>query len=113
MVLTHCQEQGVDIVGVAGRLALAEVAEARGKLKDLAENGTGKLIIDLSATTFMDSGGLSVLISAFKAVQNRKGRMALAAPTPNIQSLIELTRLQQIFEIFQTREAGIAALAKS
>jgi len=113
MVLTHHLDEGVDIVEVSGRLALAEVAEARGKLKAIAETGTGKLLVDLSATTFMDSGGLSVLISAFKAAQGRQGRMVLAAPTPNIQSLIELTRLQQIFEIFQTREAGVSALTKS
>lgn len=113
MVLTHHLDEDVDVVEVSGRLALAEVAEARGKLKAIAEGGTGKLVVDLSGTTFIDSGGLSVLISAFKAAQNRQGRMVLAAPTQNIQSLIELTRLQQIFEIFQTREAGIAALKKS
>jgi len=113
MVLTHRLDDGIDIVEVSGRLALAEVAEARGKLKDIAETGTGKLIVDLSGTTFMDSGGLSVLVSAFKATQGRQGRMVLAAPTANIQSLIELTRLQQIFEIFQTRESAVAALNKS
>lgn len=113
MVLHQRKEQGVDVVGVSGRLTLIEVAEAREKLKSIAKDGTGKLVIDLSETTFMDSGGLSVLISAFKAVQARNGRLVLAAPSPSIQSLIELTRLQHIFEIFQSTEAAISVLAEA
>lgn len=112
-MLNHRNDRGVDIVEIGGRLTLIEVPEAREKLKGVAQNGSGKMIIDLSETTFMDSGGLSVLISAFKAVQARNGRLVLAAPSPSIQSLIELTRLQQIFEIFQTTETAVATLAQS
>lgn len=113
MTLSHRTEQGVDIVAISGRLTLIEVSEAREKLKGIAQNGSGRMVIDLSETTFMDSGGLSVLISAFKAIQAREGRLVLAAPSPAIQSLIELTRLQHIFEIFQTTETAITALARS
>lgn len=113
MMLSHRTEQGVDIVSINGRLTLIEVSEAREKLKGIAQHGTGKMIIDLSETTFMDSGGLSVLISAFKAIQARKGRLVLAAPSPAIQSLIELTRLQHIFEIFQSTDTAAATLAQS
>lgn len=112
MMLSHHKEQDIEIVEIAGRLTLVDVAQARDKLKDIAQQGAGKMIIDLSQTTFMDSGGLSVLISAYKAVQSRNGRLVLAAPSASIQSLIELTRLQHIFEIFQTKEAAIGALGQ-
>jgi anti-sigma B factor antagonist len=113
MMLSHRKDQEIDIVEIAGRLTLVDVAQAREKLKEIAQQGAGKMIIDLSATTFMDSGGLSVLISAYKAVQSRNGRLVLAAPSASIQSLIELTRLQHIFEIFQTTEAAVGALAQA
>lgn len=112
MKLNHRIDREVDIVEVSGRLTLIEVPEAREQLKSVAQNGSGKMIIDLSGTTFMDSGGLSVLISAFKAVQARGGKLVLASPSASIQSLIELTRLQHIFEIFQTTEAAVVALAQ-
>lgn len=112
-MLSHRKDQEIDIAEIAGRLTLVDVAQAREKLKEIAQQGAGKMIIDLSATTFMDSGGLSVLISAYKAVQGRNGRLVLAAPSASIQSLIELTRLQHIFEIFQTTEAAVGALTQA
>jgi anti-anti-sigma regulatory factor len=36
--------------------------------------------------------------------------MVLLAPTPKVQSLIELTRLQQIFEIFDDEKAAVESL---
>lgn len=113
MVLNHRREQGIDIVDIEGRLTLIEVTEAREKLKSIAQAGAGKMVVDLAKTTFMDSGGLSVLISVFKVMQGRSGRLVLAAPSASIQSLIELTRLQHVFEIFQTTDGAIAALTGS
>lgn len=91
---------------------MANVPEARDKLKMVVEQGIGKLIIDLSEVTIIDSSGLSVLISALKAIQLKEGRMALVRLSPVVQSLIELTRLHHVFEIFLTTEAAIEAIQK-
>lgn len=111
MVLNQRREQGIDIVEIEGRLTLIEVTDAREKLKSIAEAGTGKMVIDLGKTTFMDSGGLAVLISVFKVMQARSGKLVLSAPSTSIQSLIELTRLQHVFEIFQTTDGAVEVLA--
>lgn len=113
MILNQRHDTDIDIVEIEGRLTLIDVSEAREKLKAIAQSGKGKMVLDLGKTTFMDSGGLSVLISVFKAMQAREGRLVLSAPSASIQSLIELTRLQHVFEIFQTTEAAVAALAAS
>lgn len=85
--------------------------DVRAQTKTIIDEGNGKLIIDLEHLTFIDSSGFSVLISAFKATRAREGRLVLSHVSPEIMSLIELTRLNEIFEIFPDVEAAIAAMA--
>lgn len=100
----------VDSVSIAGRLTAAEAPSVRQHVLDVLEQGDAKLVLDLSELTFCDSSGLSVLISALKAARARGGNVALAGLTPTIRALIELTRLQQVFEIFDDAEVAAARM---
>lgn len=58
----------------------------------------------------MDSSGLSVLVSVFKAARAPERRRGLAAFESHRALLIELTRLQQVFPIFDDEAAALARL---
>lgn len=92
---------------------MSDAAAAREQLKSIIEKGKGLVLIDLSGLNFMDSSGCSVLISAFKSVRGKNGRLVLTSLTAEIQSLIELTRLNEIFEIFADTDAAFASLKAS
>jgi|APFre7841882590_1041340.scaffolds.fasta_scaffold02689_3 anti-sigma B factor antagonist len=111
MILTHRTLAGIDIIQLSGRLVLADTPAVRQSLKAAIEQGSGKLILDLGGVSFMDSSGLSVLISAFKAAQAKGGKVALLNLTPAVRSLIELTRLQQVFAIYDDEAIAIARLS--
>jgi anti-sigma B factor antagonist len=113
MIQTHQKENDIDIVTIAGRLVAADAPEARENLKVIVEKGAGKLIIDLSGVSFIDSSGLSVLISAFKLIRAKGGRMLLSGISKNVQTLLELTRLSEIFEMFATNEAAKESMGKA
>jgi anti-sigma B factor antagonist len=110
MILTHRNVEGIDIVALAGRLVMTDAPEVRRKLLATVEQGNGKLILDLAEVGFMDSSGLSVLVSAFKAARAKDGDVVLLHLSPTVRSLIELTRLQQIFAIFEDEAAALARL---
>ena len=110
MILTHRNIEGIDIVALSGRLVMADAPQARQKLLATVEQGNGKLILDLAEVGFMDSSGLSVLVSAFKAARAKNGDVALLHLSPTVRSLIELTRLQQVFSIFDDEAAALARL---
>ncbi len=58
------------------------------------------LEIDLSHTLFMDSCGLGALFSLYKTTGNGSGiKLRLLNPAPQIQQLLELTQMHQLFEI--------------
>jgi anti-sigma B factor antagonist len=69
MVLKHRTVNDIDVVDLAGRLVMGDAPEVREQLKRIIAKGNGKLVLNLAGVSFMDSSGLSVLVSAFKAVQ--------------------------------------------
>ena len=98
MILHEQKHDDIDIVVLSGRFIMADTPEVRERLKSLIDEGSGKLIIDMEKVTFIDSSACAVLISAFKNMQIKSGRLVLVT-SPVVQSLIELTRLHTIFEI--------------
>lgn len=58
--------------------------------------------IDLSQTRFLDSSGLGALFALYRSTRQGKGvTLRLLNPTREIQQLLELTQMQQLFEIIR------------
>ncbi len=58
--------------------------------------------INLSQTRFMDSSGLGALFALYRSTGQRDGVvLRLLNPMPEIQQLLELTQMQQLFEIIR------------
>jgi anti-sigma B factor antagonist len=108
----HSESFGsVELVSLPQHLVMANAAETREALKDLIAAGRHRLVLDLQPVEFIDSSGLSVLISALKQVKPLDGIIVLLSPSDDVRALIELTRLHQVFAIFEDREAALHSLA--
>jgi anti-sigma B factor antagonist len=68
---------------------------------EIALGGAPSVIeINLSQTRFMDSSGLGALFALYRATAQREDvALRILNPTPEIQQLLELTQMQQLFEI--------------
>ena len=108
MILHEQKHDDIDVVVLSGRFVMADSPGVRERLKVLIDEGQGKLIIDMEQVTFIDSSACAVLISAFKNMQIKSGRLILVT-SPVVQSLIELTRLHTIFEISPALPAALNA----
>ena len=109
--LTNCGS--VDIVDLPERLVMANAQEARDAVLNIVEQGHHRLVLNLGEISFIDSSGLSVLVSAMKAVHAEDGAIALLSPTDGVRSLIELTRLHQVFDIYEDRDEAVNQLAEA
>lgn len=101
---------GIPVIRMTGRLTAAEVPEARQTMATALEQGDALLVLDLTDLGFVDSSGLSTFISALKLARSRNGDVALAGLTPAVRALIELTRLHQVFGIYDNAATAVAGL---
>jgi anti-sigma B factor antagonist len=72
--------------------------------------GAHDVIVDLSDATFIDSTTLGVLIGTVRRLRPLGGTVAIACHDANIVRIFEITRLDQVFPIFETADEGLAFL---
>lgn len=89
----------------------ASVADSlKQRLRNFVEQGHSKLVLDLEKVQFMDSSGLTVIISTLKALDNREGELVVCGVNDNLGSLFHLTRLDRVFRIFPDSALASQAL---
>ena len=69
------------------------------------------ILFDLSNIRYMYSTTLGILVATQTRLHRRGARMCLCGATDNIKDLLHLSRLDMIFELFDTRAAALEELA--
>ena len=109
MPLTHRQENGIDVVTLPQRLVMANAGDARAQLKEIIQSGSGRVVVNLAETSFMDSSGLAVVVAGLQTARKLDGDLYLAQMSDSIRALFELTRLHTVFQIFDDETAAVRA----
>lgn len=97
--IQHNSSNGKDIVKLSGRLGVADATSAMDEFNRVIESNASHLYIDMSSLEFIDSSGLSVLVSTQKKIRKAGGDITLINVNSRIRSLLALTRLDEIFDI--------------
>jgi len=100
----------VTVVDVDGELTVANRGELKERVLRRLEEGDDLFVIDFSKTGYIDSAGLGVLVSLSKRVREENGRLRLAGLNQDLRTLFELTKLDTLFQISDTRSAALAEL---
>ncbi|MGI8972888.1 MAG: STAS domain-containing protein [Gaiella sp.] len=69
---------------------------------------TRMLVIDLSATTFLDSSGLGVIVGAHRRMRERGGELRVVRPAPLVARIFELVGLEAVLDLRASRDAALA-----
>ena len=99
------------IITIEGSIDLFSSSKLKKELCALLDGGHGDLLFDLSAVDFVDSSGLGVLVGTFKQVRVSDGNVRLASLRPAVKKIFELTRLDQVFAIYESLEEALAQAA--
>ena len=106
----------VVILHLSGRLCFLEF-ELRNKITALLEDGYRDFILNMEDVSHIDSFGLGQLFSVRASVHNRGGQLVLLRPIERVRMVLQIKKLQMLFQIFQDeREAAdylLGALAIS
>jgi anti-sigma B factor antagonist len=74
------------------------------ELQRLLKGGARKLIVDCSHLEYLSSVGITALIRVRKRVAESGGQLKLAELRPPLQRLLEITRLDEVFEMYPSLE---------
>lgn len=89
------EENGTPVVYLSGELDLTSAGQFSTAIDAALGSDPGRLVLDASGLTFMDSSGIVLLISAVQRVQEVQVR----DPSPVVRRLIELTGLTKVLRI--------------
>src|SRR6266545_1012028 len=91
----------ITILRLAGRLEVEEGDSLfRDYLSTLVAEGRVKILLDLKDVTRIDSAGIGTLVSKYLSAKKRGGEIKLLHLTSHTDHLLEITRLDMVFEIF-------------
>jgi anti-anti-sigma factor len=68
---------------------------------------TRLLVLDLSQVEMIDGTGLGEFAALFTRAQTGGCIVKLAAPTPRVREVLELTRLASVFDVHPTLDAAV------
>ncbi|GII60771.1 anti-sigma factor antagonist [Sphaerisporangium krabiense] len=100
----------VQVLVVAGDLDHHTTRRLRAVLDELTLAAGDALVIDLSALTFCDSTGISILIAAHQRAQQAGAALGLAAMDSDIAHIFQIMGLDRLFSFYDTTDKAIAAL---
>jgi len=104
------QPSGTGLVEVGGRLDLETLPFLQMEIAGLLEQGTDRIVIDVSRLDFVDSAGMAVFFSARNRLRAAGGRLALAAPGDNLARILDRTGLVRIVPVYPSLEQALAEM---
>ncbi|NIR44176.1 MAG: STAS domain-containing protein [Gemmatimonadetes bacterium] len=97
----------VTVVEVTGQLIVGNRQELKDDVLKLLEDGHRKFLIDFKDTAYIDSSGLGVLVSLSKKIREKGGEMRLSNLNEDLRTLFELTKLDTLFLIADSRDEAL------
>lgn len=104
------QQGNVTVITLEGNLMGGpDASTLNSTLHQLLGEGTRRVVLDLSGVQFINSSGLGLLIGGVNAMRSAGGSLKVAGASEKVRTLIKITKLEQIFELYSTVAEAVAA----
>ena len=102
--------QGCTILDLSGDIDLANSpAMRKALLGEIKEKRTPKVFLNLKNVRYIDSSGIASLVEGLKASRDLGSRLILYGLSKTVREVMQLSRLQKIFEIYEDEEQALAS----
>jgi anti-sigma B factor antagonist len=101
----------VAVFALSGKLAYEEGTRVlRSAVTTAVSDGTRLCLIDLRDVTYLDSGGVGLLVAMFRHVTSRGGQFKLLRPSPPARRVLGISQLTRVFDIFDDESDALLNL---
>lgn len=92
LLLVRVQEERIDA---------AAAIKFKDRMRELVQEPSSRVLLDLSRVTFLDSSGLGAVVAVMKLLGPDR-RLELAGLGPVVRKVFKLTRMDRVFTIHDT-----------
>ena len=100
------------VISLAGEVDLYTAPEFKAQLLDVIGKGGKQVIVDFTDTTFIDSTTLGVLVGGVKRLRTNDGELSLVCSDRNITKIFEITGLNKVFPIYESRAEAVESIGQ-
>jgi anti-sigma B factor antagonist len=97
-----------NVLPLKGEIDLHVSPSVTASLNEMIIKKPERMVVDLSDVSYIDSAGLAALIEAMQKVEGYGGSFMLAGLQETVRSIFEISRLDQVFQIFPDADAALA-----
>ena len=94
---------------LCAELSFEQAEELKKKLYACVSDTSNKFIVDLHQCGFMSSVALGVLVCFTAKVHSFDGRIVLCHPSKETSTVLAITKLDKIYDIYPTRVEALAS----
>jgi anti-sigma B factor antagonist len=107
MSITHQElKDGAWLVEVSDRLDQSQTPQLESVLNSLLDEGHSRIIVDLSQVTYVNSGGLRCLVTAWRNARSQGGDVFLTGLRARVQEVFTMVGFDKIFEVYPSRKSA-------
>jgi anti-sigma B factor antagonist len=102
----------VAVVDLSGKITIGEGdILLRDKIQELLESGKKNLLLNMEKVSYMDSAGIGELVACYKRAREKSGTVKLLKASGKVADLLQLTKLQEVFETFENEKDALGSFA--
>ncbi|MEM7520351.1 MAG: STAS domain-containing protein [Pseudomonadota bacterium] len=92
----------------AARIDAPSAVDFKEAMRAQTQGVKGRVLLDLSNVTFIDSSGLGAIVATMKMLAPDR-KLVLAGFNPAVEKVFQLTRMDTVFEMFGTVDEAVNA----
>lgn len=112
MSISQQQSGSIQLVQVSGRLDQDQTPQLEATLSHLLDAGNHFFIIDLAETTYINSGGLRTLVSAWRKARQVGGNLVLFGLNERLQEVFGMVGFDKVFQIYPNAKSAREAIKR-
>ena len=100
----------VAVLDLSGKITIGEGdVVLREKVTELLDSGQRNILLNLEKVGYMDSAGIGELVACYKRAKEKSGTVKLLNPSGKVFDLLQLTKLEEIFETFKDEREALVS----
>lgn len=113
MEILQRREGNVVLLDIYGTITMGESKEKFARvMDDLLSEAHVNVLVNFSQINYLDSTGIGELVGYMNRFVENNRQLKLLRPHERIRKLLEITKLNTVFEIFEDEQQALASFTK-